>query len=471
MFASYLATFALAKEIAVPGSYSDFVSSELQLSFVSKDNFDSFVIFPNTENFIYNDHPLKKIYTNPTSLKITSNGNFLNYSFIQIEKGQCDSLDFILNKNIDDWVEIKSSYQMAKIACFAFANSQMTKSNFYTSERRYTFHIFTSYILDEKSFIKWDTPQLSLNYTTAMLQVQYDTRSEYSFGINKDRQKSEADFYCVPLYDSSLESYLIIDDIVDFRYGNYNVNVKESYNLSIPANSYMISFGLKYARFHISCGTYSETFHQGDYQKVVGWSFLSDSYLRITGYDNISFVIIKNASNVLHCKEDVTIIGSKSYTLNFYDNSKLCVYAVANDGDIQVSYRKYAKFYDENGAATTPKDKYQNSVVAVIDTPNKNSSIKFKVGGKSDNPYVIRNTIYSNNFRAYLITENGSKNLNDEWNEEDQTWLKVILYSIYACCAIVPLALILLFYCLIKKCYVPRGKREANDDKLQPLTA
>lgn len=187
MFASYLATFALAKEIAVPGSYSDFVSSELQLSFVSKDNFDSFVIFPNTENFIYNDHPLKKIYTNPTSLKITSNGNFLNYSFIQIEKGQCDSLDFILNKNIDDWVEIKSSYQMAKIACFAFANSQMTKSNFYTSERRYTFHIFTSYILDEKSFIKWDTPQLSLNYTTAMLQVQYDTRSEYSFGINKDR--------------------------------------------------------------------------------------------------------------------------------------------------------------------------------------------------------------------------------------------------------------------------------------------
>lgn len=130
MFTIFLVSIAKAKEVSVPGSYSDIVDSELVLAFTPTENFDSFIIFPNTDNFNLNDKPLKHVYTNPSALTIKSNGKLLNYSFVQLKKGACESLDFILNKYSNDWYQIKYFSSDINNFCFVFSNSMSSESVF-----------------------------------------------------------------------------------------------------------------------------------------------------------------------------------------------------------------------------------------------------------------------------------------------------------------------------------------------------
>lgn len=153
MLSILLSSIAYAKEVPVPGAYSDLVESELELTFTPKENFDSFVIFPKPENFKVNDRDLKRVYTNPTSLTIKANNNYLNYSYVQLKKGKCDTLDFIMNKYSNDWVEMYPGGNYHNF-CSIFANPNVSNSVFY---RRYTkaeIQLYDNFVLDGKSYLK-----------------------------------------------------------------------------------------------------------------------------------------------------------------------------------------------------------------------------------------------------------------------------------------------------------------------------
>lgn len=425
MFLLCLCSLAGAKEVSVPGAYSDLVDSELVLTFAQKDDFDSFVIFTNSENFKINDRDLKHVYTNPTTLTIKSNKNYLNYSFIQLQKGKCDKLDFILNKYSNDWVDIDPSFIKDNL-CFVFANSHISKSIFYMNYIDHNILIYDNFFIDGKSYkILPKKQEIPLDYTTLLVQFPIQSvEFDYKFGINNGTNKSQTDIYHIPSYDSYLLGKAIVDDIIEFKYGNYDIDVHDQYILTIPAGSYLLL--TKHGELNLSVNSGKNVIRSSSpYSRhYIAYSFYYDGYIRFNGNNHTSFVVIKNSTN-LHCERIITMFGKINYQVEYDPNSSYCIYAVTNKGNIKISQDKNAKYYDVKGNEISYQNKFEDSVVVSIYKPDIKSSIKFTVGGNTDFHYVIDDTKYSNAYYAVGLLENTHFSLNHEQGEDREAVIDV----------------------------------------------
>ncbi|EAY14430.1 hypothetical protein TVAG_426230 [Trichomonas vaginalis G3] len=430
MLSILLSSIAYAKEVPVPGAYSDLVESELELTFTPKENFDSFVIFPKPENFKVNDRDLKRVYTNPTSLTIKANNNYLNYSYVQLKKGKCDTLDFIMNKYSNDWVEMYPGGNYHNF-CSIFANPNVSNSVFY---RRYTkaeIQLYDNFVLDGKSYLKWtEGATFSVSYNTLIAKYISSEDVEYRvsqyYGINNNTNKSMTDIYHVQAYDSRENGYAIIDDIVDFKYGNYNVDVHNEYILTIPQNSIMLITERGLLRIKVFSGTVVVD-DPDTIPEIAGFVFASDSYVRVTGNSSLSFIMIKNTSLPSKFNKVVTIFGEKDYTVKYDADSQYSIFAVTKNGDIKVSKDKNAKYYDMYGNEISNNQKFADFVYVSIDHPKSKSSISFKVGGNTQYPMVIKDTRGYNNYHIIAINETTSYGLNEEDRDDELDFLKWLI--------------------------------------------